>query len=168
MFETIIGEHILELNKKGENYLQAEQILPLDIQKIDDNHWHVLYEGRSYRILLHQVDAVKNTITLAVNGKKTSVRLRSRLERLLKELGLENALEAKVESIQAPMPGLIHSIIAREGDTVKKGEPLLILEAMKMENIIKAPADVVIEKIHVQEKNTVDKGTLLMSFGSPS
>lgn len=167
MFETIIGEHILELNKKGETYSQGNQQLDLDILKIDDRHWHVLHGNQSYRVLLHQVDAAKHEVTLGINGKKTKIRLRNRLERLLKELGLENALEVKVESIVAPMPGLIHSIIAQEGDTVKAGDPLLILEAMKMENVIKAPADVIVEKIHVSEKNAVDKNALLMTFGSP-
>lgn len=168
MFETIIGDYILELNKKGEAYLQGDQKLELDIYQIDDRHWHVLYGDRSYRVLLHQIDAAKHEVTLGINGKKTKIHLRSRLERLLKELGLENALEVKVESIQAPMPGLIHSIIAREGDIIKKGDPLLILEAMKMENVIKAPADVIVEKIHVKEKDAVDKNALLMSFGSPA
>jgi biotin carboxyl carrier protein len=168
MFETIIGDHILQLNKKGEDYLQGDQKLELDIYQIDDRHWHVLYGDRSYRILLHEVDAVKHDVILSINGKKTKIHLRSRLARLLKELGLENALETKVESILAPMPGLIHSIIAQEGDTIKKGEPLLILEAMKMENVIKAPVDVVVEKIHVTEKAAVDKNALLMSFGSPA
>lgn len=167
MFETIIGEHILELHKKGEAYLQADQQLDLDIYQIDDRHWHVLYDNRSYRVLLHQVDAAKRNVVLSINGKKTTIKLRNRLDRLLKELGLENALEVKVKSIEAPMPGLIHSLIAKEGDTVKKGEPLLILEAMKMENVIKAPADVVVEKIHVAEKDAVDKSATLMSFGSP-
>lgn len=168
MFETIIGDHILQLNKKGDDYLQGDQKVELDIYQIDDRHWHVLYGDRSYRVLLHQIDAAKHQAILSINGKKTSIHLRSSLERLLKELGLENALEVKIESIQAPMPGLIHSIIAKEGETIKKGEPLLILEAMKMENVIKAPIDVVVERIHVTEKDAVDKNALLMSFGTPA
>jgi len=165
MFETIIGEHILELHKTAEGYSQAQSPLALDIHKIDDRHWHILHEGTSYRVLLHEVDTAKNEVTLAVNGKKTTVQLRTRLQKLLKEMGLENALVTKVKSIKAPMPGLIHSIVAQEGDTIKQGEPLLILEAMKMENVIKAPADVVVEKIHVNIKEAVEKNALLMSFG---
>ena len=168
MFETIIGEHILELHKQGDTYRQGDQDLPFDIQKIGEGRWHVLYEGRSYRILLHEIDKAKHEVTLAINGKKTKVHLRSRLERLLKEMGLENALEVKIDSLKAPMPGLIHSLIAKEGDQVAKGEPLLILEAMKMENVIKAPADVIVNKIHVKEKEAVEKNELLLSFGSPS
>ncbi len=62
------------------------------------------------------------------------------------------------------MPGLIHSVLIKEGDVLSKGDSVLILEAMKMENIIKAPADVVIKKINVEPKSTVDKGEIMVVF----
>ncbi|MCL4105942.1 UNVERIFIED_CONTAM: hypothetical protein GTU68_012580 [Idotea baltica] len=62
------------------------------------------------------------------------------------------------------MPGLIHSIAVEPGQEVKKGDALLILEAMKMENIIKSPTDGTIGKIHIEQGNTVDKGQLMVTF----
>jgi biotin carboxyl carrier protein len=62
------------------------------------------------------------------------------------------------------MPGLIVKLLVAVGDTVKQGEPLLILEAMKMENVFKAAADVTIKEIKVSEKQSVEKGQLLMLF----
>jgi biotin carboxyl carrier protein len=62
------------------------------------------------------------------------------------------------------MPGLVLRIPINEGDSVSKGEGLLVLEAMKMENSIKAPGDVVVSKIHVKPGQAVEKNQLLVSF----
>jgi biotin carboxyl carrier protein len=69
-----------------------------------------------------------------------------------------------VKEIKAPMPGLVLKLLVKEGDTVKKNDPVLILEAMKMENVIKSPGDATVSKIHAQEKTAVEKGQLLVSF----
>ncbi|MCL4121821.1 UNVERIFIED_CONTAM: hypothetical protein GTU68_029708 [Idotea baltica] len=62
------------------------------------------------------------------------------------------------------MPGLIHSISIQEGESVKKGDPILILEAMKMENIIKSPGEGIVNKIHVSPQSSVEKNELLITF----
>jgi biotin carboxyl carrier protein len=63
------------------------------------------------------------------------------------------------------MPGLVFSIPVQVGDTVRKGEPLLILEAMKMENVLKAPSDVVVAEIKVVQGQAVEKNQPLILFG---
>ncbi|MEL6135773.1 MAG: acetyl-CoA carboxylase biotin carboxyl carrier protein subunit, partial [Bacteroidota bacterium] len=78
--------------------------------------------------------------------------------------GMEHSLSKKLDSLKAPMPGLIHSLKVEAGQEVKKGDPLLILEAMKMENIIKSPGEGVVKEIHVVEKNSVEKNALLITF----
>ncbi len=60
------------------------------------------------------------------------------------------------------MLGLVLKIIAKEGEELKKGDNLLILEAMKMENMIKAPADIIIKKIHIKEGDKVEKNQILL------
>jgi biotin carboxyl carrier protein len=70
----------------------------------------------------------------------------------------------KINEIKAPMPGLVLRIPINEGDSVSKGEGLLVLEAMKMENIIKSPGDVVVSKILVKPGQAVEKNQLLVSF----
>ena len=62
------------------------------------------------------------------------------------------------------MPGNILDIKVKAGDTVKNGDTLLILEAMKMENEIKAPCDGTIAGVHVNKGDTVDSGALLVSI----
>jgi acetyl/propionyl-CoA carboxylase alpha subunit len=68
------------------------------------------------------------------------------------------------KDLKAPMPGLILEVRVKEGDKIPKGEPLLIVEAMKMENIIKAPSDVEIRKVIATAGSSVEKGDSLMEF----
>ena len=64
------------------------------------------------------------------------------------------------------MPGAIVKMNVKEGDQVKKGDVLLVLEAMKMENEIKVSRDCIVKKIFVEEKNSVDKGQILIKLDS--
>ena len=67
--------------------------------------------------------------------------------------------------VTAPMPGKILRILVKEGESVKTGQGLLVLEAMKMENEIPAPKDGVVKKILVKEGDTVDTGQALIELG---
>jgi biotin carboxyl carrier protein len=60
------------------------------------------------------------------------------------------------------MPGMVLRLHVNEGDKIKKGDPLLVLEAMKMENIIKAAGDGVVKKINISEKTAVEKNQVLI------
>ena len=136
----------------------------LDLEQSDASTFHVLYEGGSYNLFLEEINKEEKTVVLRVNGKKATVKLSSELDQLLKKLGMENLGAKKLSNVKAPMPGLIHSVHVAEGDEVQKGDQLLILEAMKMENVIKSPTDGVIAKVHADPGSTVDKGALLVTF----
>ena len=62
------------------------------------------------------------------------------------------------------MPGVVLEIKVKKGDQIQKEEPLVILEAMKMENVLTSPLDGTISSIEVAEKDTVEKNTLLIKF----
>lgn len=69
-----------------------------------------------------------------------------------------------VENIISPMPGSIFKINIKNGQTVKAGDVLFVLEAMKMENEIMAPKDGTVTNINVQEGTSVESGTILCSI----
>jgi 3-methylcrotonyl-CoA carboxylase alpha subunit len=72
--------------------------------------------------------------------------------------------EARSGSLAAPMPGRIVQVMSRPGDAVKKGEPLLILEAMKMEHTITAPVDGVVKEVHFAAGDQVHEGAVLIAI----
>lgn len=71
-------------------------------------------------------------------------------------------------SLMADMPGRVVKILVKEGQAVDLGHPLLVLEAMKMENELKSSANVTIHKIHVQEGDSIDSGQTLIEFEKAS
>jgi len=72
--------------------------------------------------------------------------------------------EARRGSLAAPMPGRIVQVMSRPGETVKKGQPLLILEAMKMEHTVTAPADGIVKEIHFAAGEQVLEGAELVTL----
>ena len=83
---------------------------------------------------------------------------------MLKQLGMESAFGNKIKDIKAPMPGLVLNILVYEGLEVSKGDNILVLEAMKMENIIKSPSNGKISKILVSPGGKVEKNQILVQF----
>ncbi len=70
-------------------------------------------------------------------------------------------------TIPAPLPGLILEVMVREGDTVKAGQSLLVMEAMKMENQIQAPFDGTVKKVFVQKGANISEGDKLIEISRP-
>ena len=144
--------------------LTPQSAAALDIVAISENQYHILYQGKKYIAELESVDFPNRTYQIKVNGNSFPVHIADKYERLIKSMGLGVGGATKVNAINAPMPGLVLDIMVTEGQTVQKGDPLLILEAMKMENVIKSAGEGVVKAIKVKKGTPVDKGTLLISF----
>jgi biotin carboxyl carrier protein len=167
MIKADLNNHVFDIVFDDKGYQQGKinnQEFTIDRVKSSDNNWHILKEGKSYNIEILKVDKVAKQVDLKMNGKLNSVKLTDQFDALLKSLGMDNLAAKKVLELKAPMPGLVLSILANEGDTIAKGDSLLVLEAMKMENIIKSPTEGVIKKIHAIKGNAVEKNQLLISF----
>ncbi len=146
----------------GEKARINDQELVPAITRIDDTRFHIRLGDRSVEaeILLH--DAVAKTYTIRINGNKYQVSVKDDLDLLLAKLGMDAMSVAKVNDVKAPMPGLVLKMLVNEGDTVKKGDGLLVLEAMKMENIIKSPGEGTVKKIAVSLRDAVEKNQVLI------
>ena len=68
-------------------------------------------------------------------------------------------------TVSSPLPGVILEVCVKEGDTVKTGQKIMVLEAMKMENVVEATADGVIKSIKVNKGDSVMEGTPLAIIG---
>lgn len=135
-----------------------------DWVKVNDNEYHLLFDSRSYNVEVLKLDKAEKTMTLRLNGEKHTIQLKDQYDNLLHSLGLDKLAAKKANDLKAPMPGKVLSIMVEEGQEVKKGDALLILEAMKMENILKSPTDGIIKKIAVVQQTVVEKNQLLIQF----
>lgn len=143
-----------------------EEDFKLDILKEKKGVFHIIKNNKSYNVNVLKFDQQKKSMTLLINGKKHEVVLRNQYDELLASLGMDVAASIKVNEIKAPMPGLVLDIIIEEGSEVKTGDALIVLEAMKMENILKSPADGKVEKIAVEKGMAVEKDQVLINFSS--
>lgn len=141
-----------------------DQSFAWDLVRLSGNTFHIIHQDRSYTAELIEMDAAAKTVKLSINGHPYNVQLKDRFDLLLEQMGMSGATSAKVDSIKAPMPGLIVGIKVQVGDAVKKGDAVLILEAMKMENLIKAPGEGTIRSIRVQKGDRVEKNQVLIEF----
>ena len=101
---------------------------------------------------------------MKVNNHTYELELEDRFDQLLQQLGMDDLASAAVSQIKAPMPGLVLNVMVEVGQEVGKDESLLILEAMKMENVLKSPAEGKIKSISVNEKESVEKNQILIEF----
>lgn len=136
----------------------------LDFVREANGQFHVLLHNKAYRAEVLHMDHQGKSFTIRINGNNYQVKLADHYDQLIDRLGLKADAGKKIDQILAPMPGLVLEIQAKAGDKLKEGDPLLILEAMKMENVIKAPADVVVKEILVKKGASVDKNQVLVRF----
>ena len=136
----------------------------LDVIPNGHNRFHVLHQGKSYQAEIRSLDWESRVLQLHVNGQNFSVRLEDKYDQLISQLGLNVAKEQHIKDVKAPMPGLVLKIKARTGQEVAAGDILLILEAMKMENVIKATTNGTVKSIPVKAGDPVEKGQLLVEM----
>ena len=75
-----------------------------------------------------------------------------------------NRSAQKAGDLKAPMPGLVLSVLVKPGDRVKRNDPVLVLEAMRMENLSRAPADAEVKAVLAEKGRPVEKGQPLIQF----
>ena len=102
---------------------------------------------------------------IKVNNSVYSLSVRDKYDDLLKEMGIDLSAGPKLNDMKAPMPGLVLNVLVESGQTIKKGDAIVVLEAMKMENILKSPADGIVKKVHVTKGDKVEKNQVMVNFG---
>lgn len=135
-----------------------------DVIEIKNGTFHVIKDNKSYTVELLKAEHAEKSFLVKVNGNKYQLNVKDKYDELLKSLGMDSMNSSKVNEVKAPMPGLVLDIRVNEGDTVQKGDPILVLEAMKMENILKSPTDGTIKKINVKKGVAVEKNQVLINF----
>lgn len=135
-----------------------------DLLEIRDGKFHILQDNQSFEATVLEANYSTKTFLIKINRNTYEVTLKDKFDLLVEKLGFSNMMTQKVNNIKAPMPGLVLDIIVNVGDTVAKGDSVLILEAMKMENVIKADGDAVVKSIEIEKGTAVEKNQILVEF----
>lgn len=136
----------------------------LRVIKQQHNGFHLLHDRRSINAEVVEYDFANRSYQVRINGNIYRVNIIRDIDNLIKSMGYSFGSSRAASSIEAPMPGIIIGLPVKKGQSVKKGDTLLVLEAMKMENTIVSPMDAVIKRIHVAVGDTVNKNKLLVDF----
>ena len=166
MYKAKVAEKTFEFEFSDDKALEGTvngESFKMDLAQQGDVH-HVLHKQRSYTVQLVRFDKENKTCVLQVNNKEIVVSVEDRFDLLLHQLGMDNINNQKVNELKAPMPGLVLNVLVEPGDSVVKGDGMMVLEAMKMENIIRTPADGVVKSLEVKKSDAVEKNQVLIKF----
>ncbi len=152
------------VEKEGDNWLLNGEPVDCDIQLQPNGLLSILYNNKSYSATIEAIDTKAKTLTLSVNGNSQQVAISEPMDQLLASMGMDLKAMQKAEPVKAPMPGMVLKILVEEGQQIAKGDGMLILEAMKMENVLKASVDATVKSINVKEQTAVEKGAVLIEL----
>jgi biotin carboxyl carrier protein len=157
-------ERVVEIRqtKDGVRVLVDGEPHPVDLAEVGGTDlYSLLVDGRSVSFAARFENG---SALLSFHDRDVEVAIedeRTRLARLATGGGRKARGAAEVKSV---MPGVVKEVRVAAGQAVRAGEALLILEAMKMENEIRAPDDAVVARVHVEPGKAVEKGALLLTF----
>ncbi|MGF1669632.1 MAG: biotin/lipoyl-containing protein [Balneolaceae bacterium] len=156
-FESLLNENSYEIEIENESQAALLNGKTVDFEYLEQPHGRKLLRigTRLYRI----DNAVVNgqNVQFSINGRWFSVVVKNGQELLLERLGFKSHHAQSVGSLQAPMPGKILNLLVSENDEVELGQPVVILEAMKMENELKAPCSGQVTRIFISVSDSVEK-----------
>ncbi len=136
----------------------------VEITPVKRKVYQVTYNDTPYFVLVKNFESFEKILTLQVNHQTLKLKITDEVDLLLETLGIDYSDSLKVKEVKAPMPGLVLDVVVEKGSEVKKGDNLLVLEAMKMENNIKSPSDGTVKSVTVTKGKAVDKNEVLVLF----
>ena len=136
--------------------------IPVQLQKIGASHvYSFILENESFEF---EITPDSSRYYILFQGRTYECKVEDKkLTKIKYLLGRADVIEKKLE-LRSPMPGLIVEIRVQEGDSVKAGQGIIIVEAMKMENELQCQHDCKIKSICVSEKEPVDQNQVLVEF----
>ncbi len=137
------------------------KIVEVDFESVESQPvFSLIVDGKSYEAYVYQGE---EALEVLVKGRLYHSRVEDERERRLRAASGGGAVETGTFHLKAPMPGLVVSISVEEGQEVKKGDVLLILESMKMQNELKSPRDGVVGRIYIAAGDSVEQRKKMMS-----
>jgi biotin carboxyl carrier protein len=162
-FETLIDQQWVAMSLEGLSESYAVRLphrsLNVDAVILAEGRYSLLLDGSSFDVTVHRSLTL---YSVTVNGVPFEVTLRDPRQTRDRTGAGENS--AGPASVTAPMPGKLVTLLVAEGDSVEEGQGVAVVEAMKMQNELKAPKSGTVEKLCVVEGQAVNAGECLLTI----
>lgn len=164
MIKVEINDRVYSIAKKENKYFLNQEDFEVDFYQRNKNQFHIIHNHVSLSAEVLSFDPQQKKIELAIGGKTFHCKISGDHDPLIEKMKAAAGNEALHREVVSPMPGLIQKIFVKEGDAVTSNAPLMILNAMKMENVLKSPVNGTVAKICIEESEQVEKGKVLIRF----
>lgn len=165
-YYVAVGSHTFEVDLRGSDVIVDGEIVDTELRHVRGTLLRKLsLNGASHRVVAKAGEA-RGTWDLQLDGERVSLQVVDERTRTIRAMTARTAGPQGPKPIRAPMPGMVVRIDVETGQHVKAGQGVVIIEAMKMENELKADASGIVSKILVQPGTAVEKGTVLVEFAA--
>ena len=130
----------------------------------DHKFFLLIHNGKKFHGELIEDGSESQKLLIKINHRVFELKRKGELDSLISSLGLDKPKIRKMKELNSPMPGRVLQFFVSVGDEVNLGDNLLSLEAMKMENILKAEGVGKVKSVQVTAGDVVDKGAVLIEF----
>jgi len=152
------------INQKSKEIILNDESFNWNLSVLSPGHYHIIKGHQSYNLEVISHDIASKVSRLRINGAVHEVKIQDHTDLLLEKLGIKADASTGLQDLKAPMPGLVVDIFVHVGEEVSKGDKLLSLEAMKMENILKAQGDGTVKAVKVAKGDSVEKNQVMIQF----
>ncbi len=163
-FEATFGDSVFDVALNLDESTAEINKDDIEFELVERSDSQILFRVGTKLHKIRNIRVDGGEIECTVDGKWITANLKNEQQLLLEKLGFKTASEKSIGSLQAPMPGKILELLSSEGDEVELGEPVAILEAMKMENELKAPCAGTIQSISVTTGASVEKNQIILEI----
>lgn len=164
MFESSIDDQIFEVSLNDDQSAATVNGRDLPYEIIRQKSGRILFRTGTKLYKIDNISIENRSVAFSINGQYVETSVKDEQELLLEKLGFDTIGVASAGQLDAPMPGKILDLLVAEGDEVEEGQPVIILEAMKMENELKAPATGKVVALDVSQNDNVEKNQSLLEI----
>ncbi|MEM6398537.1 MAG: biotin/lipoyl-containing protein [Bacteroidota bacterium] len=161
--QTTNKDYLVHIGERSYEVDEAE-VAQLDLIESKENHFHLIHNDVGYEVEFRGVSADGKLVYMRVNERDYQAKISDKIDQLVQQMGLNTLGDQTGKDVFSPMPGLILDVLVVAGQEIEAGTPLLILEAMKMENVIKADGSGTVKTISIERGQAVDKRQLLIEI----
>jgi biotin carboxyl carrier protein len=154
---------ILDVNA-GQYTFQLIDSDNITLNDSDVNNQIILDNNKAKLVSVKEVNHELKRYQIQIDGRIYLVQISDAVDQLILKMNLKSKKSNQLKELRAPMPGLVRQVNVQVGDEVDSGDSLFILEAMKMENVLKSPVNGIVSDLFVKPGESVEKNQILLSF----